>query len=249
MSSSGGENDRGYRLLEWDSGFFGFGVARLTVPTADTAGMAGIIDMLRSRGVSLAYWATDPGDAGAQLAACSNGGWLADEKATYVIGLRALPPDGIPPPEAEISEYRSNEVDDALYRLALQSGVHSRFRIDPRFPPGAFERLYREWMRRSVGGELARAVLVAGPAGRISGMLTVGEQGGRGDIGLVAVDQAARGRHVGTSLVRAALRWFVGNGYQSAQVVTQRANAHACRLYRACGFEIEQIRNVYHFWL
>jgi dTDP-4-amino-4,6-dideoxy-D-galactose acyltransferase len=238
-----------YRLLGWDSDFFGFGVARITAATVDTSALEAILAALRKQGVVLAYWSTDPRDMVAQEAARHNRGWLADEKTTFVIGLEKLRDSVVLPTAEPVREYASSRVDAALYRLALQSGVHSRFFVDPRFPRSLFEKLYREWIRKSVTRVLAKSVLVAGSADQITGMVTVGEKNGRGDIGLVAVDSASRGRGIGRSLVGAALGWFALHAYSTAQVVTQRANTQACQLYLRCGFAVESVENFFHFWL
>ena len=46
-----------------------------------------------------------------------------------------------------------------------------------------------------------------------------------------------------------AHRWFIDQGCQECQVVTQRANRRSCRLYARCGYRVEQVQRFYHFWL
>jgi dTDP-4-amino-4,6-dideoxy-D-galactose acyltransferase len=84
---------------------------------------------------------------------------------------------------------------------------------------------------------------------RIAGMITLGEKNGRGDIGLIAVNPASRGKGYGEALVRSAHRWFIRQGFHEAQVVTQRRNSSACHLFEKCGFSVEKIEHYYHFWL
>jgi dTDP-4-amino-4,6-dideoxy-D-galactose acyltransferase len=33
------------------------------------------------------------------------------------------------------------------------------------------------------------------------------------------------------------------------EVPTQLDNIQACRFYEKCGFQIKEIKNIYHFWL
>lgn len=53
-------------------------------------------------------------------------------------------------------------VDDPseLYELAIQAGVDSRYRLDPNFDSGEFERLYKTWIDNSLNGSIADYVLV-----------------------------------------------------------------------------------------
>jgi dTDP-4-amino-4,6-dideoxy-D-galactose acyltransferase len=92
-------------------------------------------------------------------------------------------------------------------------------------------------------------VLVAKEGRATLGMVTLGEKEKRGDIGLVAVSPEARGKRIGRLLVAAAERGFSARGYSLAQVVTQCVNKSACRLYEACGYRVEKIESVLHFWL
>jgi dTDP-4-amino-4,6-dideoxy-D-galactose acyltransferase len=97
--------------------------------------------------------------------------------------------------------------------------------------------------------ELADAILITGDGSQPTGMVTVSAKEGHGEIGLIAVDAASRGKHCGEALVRAAQRWYEERGLKSAQVITQGDNLPACQLYRKCGYTIGRVEYFYHFWL
>jgi len=236
-----------YVLLEWDSAFFGFPVARILTTKAHSLQLGRILSKLRQR-VALAYWMTDGGDLESAAAAKSHGGVLVDRKITYVMNLAS---GGEAAPEAGIvCEYVEGTSNSFLEDLAIQSGEHSRFNVDQKIPKDRFEEMYRIWMRRSVSRELADKVLVVrGEGDSISAMITVGDKNGQGDIGLVAVDSRWRGRGYGTALMLASRRYFVSKGYKYSQVVTQADNVAACALYRKSGYVVEKVENVFHFWL
>ena len=86
-------------------------------------------------------------------------------------------------------------------------------------------------------------------ANELLGLISLGTKEKRGDIGLMAVASNVRGRGIGQLLMQDAERCFVERGYAIAQVVTQRANNEGCRLYESCGYRVERIDNVFHFWL
>lgn len=234
-------------LLDWDSNFFGFPVARIELADLDTAQLTGLLSDLRQQGVRLVYWpARDVPASPEQIAAL--GGRLVDTKTTFLTDLTALNlihVDGSVPVEScDVAFPR-----DALRALAVQSGEYSRFAVDPNIPRAKFEELYMRWIDGSLSREIADEVLVIRDDGRIAGMITLGRKGDRGDIGLLAVDQAYRGRGYGEHLVRQAQAWFLDRGYRWGQVVTQGANMAACRLYTKCGYSVEKTEAYYHFWL
>ena len=239
-------------VLDWDSAFFGVKVARLNDPGLSDPQLSEALAALRADGVRLVYWHADrPRDADVigRL-----GGHLADRKVTYVMDVRGhagvngaleVPecPDGLVEPHAP-----SMPLQD-LESLAIQSGEHSRFALDPNIPREAFIGLYTRWIHRAIGQDMAQEVLVIRAGERVVAMVTLGVKNGRGDIGLLAVDQHHRGLHHGERLLQAARGWFQQAGVELAQVVTQGANVPACRLYEKCGYTVETVQHVHHFWL
>lgn len=237
-----------FQLLDWDSEFFGFAVARILPDKMSSAELGQTIASLKEHRVGLAYWASDPNDEESQKAARSGDGFLADRKVTYVIDVGRVA-DPVAGTEWITEEYGDPLPCGELEALAVRAGTYSRFKVDPRMPDGKSAELYKMWIRNSVKKTLADAVLVIRDAGRIAGMVTLGEKQGRGDIGLLAVAVGMQGRNIGVSLVRAGQRWARGKGYRFAQVVTQGENVAACRLYEKCGYTIDKIENFYHFWI
>lgn len=238
-----------YRILDWDSDFFGFKVVRINPSRLDGEQLSEIISHLRSHNVTLVYWPSrkDGGRVG-DGAIGRLGGYLVDEKITFVLELDDF--DAVQSGAAAVVErYDSTMAVSDLESLAIQSGEHSRFAVDPNIPREKFRELYRSWIRKCLTRELADQVLVIRAGGSVVGMVTLGGRNDRGNIGLIAVDQSSRGRGYGLALVRAAQVWFIGKDYASAQVVTQGRNVSACNLYRKCGYCVEKVEHYYHFWL
>ena len=234
------------QLLAWDSQFFGFGVARLTGEGLTSAQAAAALAECRAAGARLVYWHARPADAATNQAARQHGAWLADRKVTFAMPLP--PHQATTPADADIVATTTGTPQ--LEALAWQAGAYSRFALDPRLPANAFRHLYSEWLRNSLNGTIAQAVLTLPDAtGHALGLLTLGEKNGRADIGLLAVDAPARGQRVGRRLVAEAGRRAAGAGFAGLQVVTQRANAVACRFYESCGFALAQEEYIYHLWL
>jgi dTDP-4-amino-4,6-dideoxy-D-galactose acyltransferase len=231
--------------LDWDTEFFGLKVARLDDPGLVGATLAPIIAELRDQGVKLVYWSSNQeleDGVARQL-----GATLVDAKTTFVADLRD--PGMTEPTKARVEAWTATAASEELEQLAIQAGEFSRFALDPRIGRERFEALYRLWIQGSVARKLATEVLVIRETDRLAGFVTVGQRGGRGEIGLIAVDADFRVRGFGRTLVRAAQRRSLIEGHTTGQVVTQGANVAACDLYVACGYAVERVEHVYHFWL
>lgn len=235
-----------YKLLPWDSEFFGFRIASITEPNLDERNLSDLLRQLRQDRVELVYWpaASRLDDA----IALGLGGSLVDVKTTFAMQLADASSPVLSGPPSLVPYAPGMPLAD-LESLSIQSGKYSRFSIDPRIGRDRFEQLYRLWIHRSVSKAIAREVLVIEDGSHLVGMVTLAEVEGRGNIGLAAVSGACRGRGYGERLIRGAQAWFQAHGYQVAQVVTQGENAAACSLYSRCGYKLERQEFFYHFWL
>jgi dTDP-4-amino-4,6-dideoxy-D-galactose acyltransferase len=237
--------------LDWESEHFQFPVAQLTDAEADSSRLETALVAARRQGIELVVWPAASGRRVPPGLLDRFAGALVDEKTTFA---RRLLPAGVPNEPIShsvlIEPYAARVASPELITLAIAAGSYSRFRIDPHFPGEKFEAMYRIWIERSVRHELADEVLVARDQnGRQPlGMITLGQTSRCGSIGLIAVHQSARGRGIGLRLVLAGLAWMRVCHLQEARVVTQRANAPACRLYHRAGFRPESVRPIYHFW-
>jgi dTDP-4-amino-4,6-dideoxy-D-galactose acyltransferase len=241
--------DISIEILDWDTEFFGFRVARILPPRLNEAELRAIMSELREENVSLAYWGSDSSSSTSKESGLSAGGALVDNKVTYVLDLRKVDPDETRASQ-RIHKYSSRQCSEELEALAIECGGHSRFRVDPLIPNEQFEELFKVWMRRSVSKEIANSVWVADDENAgLSGVVTTRTTGGRGAIGLLAVHPHSQGKGLGRALVRAASSEFIAKGHKFAQVVTQGSNSRSCRLYESTGYQIERTENVFHFWI
>lgn len=236
------------QYLDWDSRLLNLKIAKIIPSLLTSTELKHCLDKLRREQIKLVYWAIDSNNRKAIEAAQNNHGHLVDHKLTYcqplnfnssLLDFSAL----------GVEFYGENYPNEELIRLAYNSGQYSRFRQDPYLTQIQFEAIYREWMVNSVNKSIAKDVLIIKQDQQIVGMTTVGEKNGRGDIGLLAVAENARGKRIGTRLVQAVLLYFIHHGYASSQVVTQKANLPACRLYEKNGYTVEKMEYFYHFWL
>lgn len=229
--------------LPWDSGCFGFKVARWRGPK-DFKALAAAIPALREAGIRLVYIFNPVSGEGPDAGLTGIGARWVDRRTVF---SRAL--DGDPQSLILVHTFPAKAPSRELRELALASGAHSRFRVDPAMPAHCFHALYEAWIRRSTMREIADEVLVHGRAGQVRGMVTIRQNEGVAHIGLIAVAADARGKGVGSGLVRAAEAWAFRHGASRMEVVTQGANQEAFALYGRCGYGIKAAEDVYHLWI
>jgi len=233
-----------YKLLPWDSNIFNIKTGRIIPVCLQEDQLVSILAEMRREEFRLVYWASEYQNAYDLL---PYSGMLVDKKTTFKINLQNISLDRLPPPKAK--PYCSSFSFAQLEKLAIQSGVYSRFARDTRFPHEKFIILYKTWIQKSVSGEMADEVLVIIKNNHVAGMVTLANKNGVGDIGLIAVDEKFRGRKIGQQLVLDSQRWFIQHGCHTACVVTQEDNVPAYRLYEKCGYQKTKTEFYYHFWL
>jgi dTDP-4-amino-4,6-dideoxy-D-galactose acyltransferase len=238
---------KNFQKLHWDSELFGYGVAKITSGSLNVAELNKVLAELRKNEIKLAYWSTDPKDRKSNNAAIANEGLLVDTKTTYL--RRLLSTDTLLDMTDSVISYLNKNVNNKVLSLALESGLYSRFRLDPHFKNNEFENLYKMWIENSLNGKIAKDVLVYCENDEELGLITLGTKDKRGDIGLLAVDESARGKSIGKILMHAAFEKFKELGFKKIQVVTQKSNTGACKFYEKLEFEKEKEENIYHFWL
>ena len=234
------------QLLDWDSHILDLSVAKILTTPLATQQLAALLQTLKTQGVTLVYWLIDSTDTLSQQAAQDCGGFLADEKLTYCLDLMALPPL---PADKEVEPYSAPTANAELEAIAIEISQFSRFANDPKLSAEQVSKLYKAWINNACRKIVAKAVLVIKKQASIAGMVVIDEKQSRGDLSLVGVVPAYQGQGLGKRLVHAAQHWCLEHNYFISQVVTQKTNPKACRLYESCGYQLEKEEYFYHFWL
>ena len=228
-------------LLKWDSEFFGFKVGRWEIMPPPPKDILSHILSNVPTGMRLVYLQSPTA-----LQNLPENIHLVDRKTVYTKTLYSASRVN----NASTAQPWSSLMNRmALDHLAIQAGFYSRFAVDPQMPAGSLERLYRLWIQRSVDKELADEVLVIANENVPIAMITVTTKSATGHVGLVAVDDAHRGKGLGRCLLQAAESWCATNGAKSMQIITQGGNIPACHLYESTGYKICKQDFLYHMWL
>jgi len=230
--------------LEWDSSFFGYSVA-----SASFQHSAGLIlevqvaiQEARVNGAQLLYLFMPKVEEHLRTAIEQIGARSMGQKVDFVKTVSS-PTESRTDPDIDLC----HAAHPQLERLAMQSGIHSRFRLDEGFQHQEYERLYREWLRTSLEENNNKQVLVAGDAAAPHGFITL-ELGKEGRIGLLAVDAAQRGQGLGARLMTEAERICSRHQITKLSVATQSQNTGACHFYETYGFTRRSEVDIFHVW-
>jgi len=138
--------------------------------------------------------------------------------------------------------------ESSLLPLALASGEFSRFKLDPGFSNGEFEKLYSIWLKNSLqetfNGKAIYSLDAQGP----NGLIVLKGMNRSIHIDLVAVAGRSRGAGLGKILLEQAVMYARNEKRPRVTVDTQRRNRTAINFYRSFGFREIGSSFIYHFW-
>lgn len=230
--------------LQWDSIFFGIKTGRIIFNQSEDD-LLELLPEARNQNYKLLYVFSDEYIELSDNILSKWNGYLVDRKIVYqkeVCCYNVLN-------KKIVSPYTSFEISKDLLDLAYISGSHSRFRLDKKFPTGSFERMYKEWLLKSLNGELADMVYVASENNKILGFVSLKCKDNIGEIGLIAVNNEVQGKGLGTKLINACEKYLTEKSIYTLFVATQLNNKQACQFYEKYSFKKHKATNIYHFWI
>jgi dTDP-4-amino-4,6-dideoxy-D-galactose acyltransferase len=235
------------RYLPWDSEFFALRIGRVVPTRLRPEDLTSIRQWCVGDRIDCLYFLADADDSATSQLAQDDGFRLVDIRVTLERANLHLTTEFAAPPNVLIRHWHPTDIS-ALSDLAGRSHRNSRFYADPHFSRERADALYRTWIERSCAGD-ADAVLVAelpsGIAGYVSCHL---REGMVGEIGLMAVNESARGAQLGRVLCASALHWLGQHKARRVTVVTQGRNVSAQRVYQHLGFRTSLTELWFHRW-
>lgn len=227
-------------FLPWDTEFWGVRAARLHANSVDDlAGADSVIAEDKIRWVSLLAPSTD---VALINAAVRLGYSIVDVRITLFKYLG----DCAASSHADLAALDDT---DQMAAIAATAFPLSRFSVDPHLDDRRCELFYDTWVRNSMNGQMADAVVVSRNDRQVDGFVTMRLRPDRtASLPLVAIRSDRRGRGVGNRLVTGALSWLAAQGAMNVDVVTQLSNLSAVRLYESVGFQAVDAGHWLHRW-
>ena len=229
-------------VLDWDTEFWGVRIGRVVAEELTEERLQDVDRWADELGLACVYYLAPGTDAASAHVAESGGFRLMDLR----VELRR---DAAPTPRSRGVREALPADRERLREIAAGSHGVTRFYADPHFPDERCDLLYATWIERSLEG-WAATVLVAERDGEPVGYCSchLDQPKAVGSIGLIAVDEDARGGGVGLALASAAVDWCAANGARTMSVVTQGRNAGALRTFQRAGFLVSSIDLWFHKW-
>lgn len=233
-------------LLPWDTGHWGFPVARLRSTTLQSKDCETAFEWCRNREVRCLYFCAGGTCAQTLRYAHQAGFRFVDVR----LDLECMSFQADPMTKVTHPIRPAGPADlTGLQNLARESHRDTRFFKDTNFDPEKARQLYARWLERDLRENhvfLAEdKQLEPSPLGYVT--VELGSHG-LARIGLVAVASRARHRGLGTGLLSYVLTWLASQGVSKVRVATQAANVVALRLYESAGFRATECRVWFHRW-
>lgn len=227
----------------WDTDFFGYNVGEYRVgSTRNLPNPKAIVELARSSDFRLVYLKSPVELDWSQVSSDQNA-YLIDKKVTFSRTTESSKQ------HSEIFLFEDSVPDERMISIALQTGEYSRFGRDREFHNNEFEKLYTEWINKSVSKKIAHAVWISqGNGTQTTGLITLALKGDSSEIGLLGVDKHFRGQKLGKKLVETAISYSHSTGFNQITVATQLENEPACAFYTTLGFKVLTIEYIYHIW-
>lgn len=237
-------------LLEWDTRFWGFPIARIEPATLSSTALEEVLAWCSAHEIRCLYFRAD-GSCPRTLALAFLGGFrFVDVRVELDLSL-PVPPITHRNPEPDIVRPATVEDLPVLRELAASAHRDSRFFKDDSFDAKRVGDLYRAWIDRDFVRHFVLTCESSKHPGQPCGYVTCvcHANSTEGQIGLIAVAPEHVGRGLGTRLMHAALNWFEKEGLRTVKVVTQAPNVRAMRLYETIGFRTSNVTLWFHKWL
>jgi dTDP-4-amino-4,6-dideoxy-D-galactose acyltransferase len=223
--------------LDWDSNFFGYKIGMLNLPINAT------VEDVSTDDYRLVYIFAN--EAIEQRLCNKKGIELIDIKTELI---KKINNDSIIISEEESIVIKVlTELNDELLQLVIESGAYSRFKLDKKFVNKEFERLYSAWIEKALNNS-SSVVFGAFLNKKLVGFISLSFEFEIAQIGLIAVQEYARNKHIGKQLLAAANNFAMKQKMKYIAVVTQQDNKNALLFYERNGFTIHKKNYIYHLW-
>lgn len=224
-----------FAIQEFDTDILGFTVAKIIdIPFNDkTAIRNGIENLLKELSKKNIRYITYRVKANDFLAIST----LEEMGFLLVDGLISLEINTVICADKKNPLIRIATIKDMLQLEELSLGAFSltRYYTDPLIKKENADKIYLQWVKNSLTGEVADLVLVHEVNNKLNGFVALQRHG---HIPLIAVAEEMRGKGIAKQLIESTYEYFTTWKANKIKIETQVVNVPALRAYISCGFKI-----------
>lgn len=238
-----------FKLLEWDSDFFGLNIGYVSCRRLTKNIEAYIKQKSLELNIDMIQYNCNCHDQVSILTAEKNGYSFVDVRVTFELMLQKI-------------EVKNSELDSIVFRKGEEKDIKklrktageiytlSRYYFDQKFNQEKVREFYEGWLEKGIRGEYDDYCFILEVDQQAVAFTTVKENDdGTADVGIVGVDKNYSGRSLGTILLEKVITDLQKRNLSALRVVTQGRNYPAQRLYQKSGFITNQMELWYHKWL
>ncbi|MEM4261011.1 MAG: GNAT family N-acetyltransferase [Candidatus Woesearchaeota archaeon] len=229
------------KKLNWDTDFFGFGIAHLEETDEKIESLNGLEDFNKSNNIKLVQSLVDIKNIQFIELLENSGFHYVDTRVDFVIDLKKLNSTSY----FEIALI--NDIPEILY-IADKLFMDSRF-FHPIFSEKKANELFKLWAAKAVKGEFDDICLKSSDntTSEVNGFVTIkfiNKTEAR--IGLIGVSKNHLGKGIGTKLINSAISFLKEKEFEKLYIATQGKNLGAINLYIKSGFKIKSLHNWFY---
>jgi ribosomal protein S18 acetylase RimI-like enzyme len=230
------------KKLNWDSDFFNIEIGSFTYEEDEKFSLQEIHNLIKDSSYDLIYIFKNLKFFPPTFTPELN---LVDTKVIFKKNITNLVIDT---PKIEYYDKLNKPRLKEIYNLAYNSGFYSRFKLDERFKPSDFVKLYKKWVDNCIDSNTINDLLVYVEDNQLLGFVTVNYSKKKATIGLIAVNHAFRGKSIGSTLMKKVEYLAMLKGCFTVEVATQLENEEACAFYKKNNYQVSEMKNIYHIW-
>lgn len=230
---------RCFKILEWDSNFFGIKVARID-SNLNKHNIINVFSQLNCEGVDLVYF-----NSRFLVGEDKNyKNYLLDKRVSLLKKLKDKKPW-----DDRVKLFSGNVPTGKMIELSRRVAQNSRFYFDPNIPEKKVYEMYEIWLKKSISKEMATDVLVYENENGILGFATIKIlSNDKALIPMLAVDRNFEGLGISFMLMQAIETFLLNKGCDYLVSETRAKNLRALKVYKRFGITCEPSHYINHLW-
>jgi dTDP-4-amino-4,6-dideoxy-D-galactose acyltransferase len=238
-----------FKLMEWDSEFFGINIGYVSCRRLTENIELYIREKSREMKIDMIQYNCNCHDQVSIFTAEKNNYSFVDVRVTFELMLQKT--ESLSHDHQDVVFRKAKEKDIAiLSKIAGEIYILSRYYFDGNFDQEKVREFYEGWLEKGVRGEFDDYCFILELDNQPVAFTTVSiSEDNTADIGIVGVNANYAGKSLGTILIQKVISELRDMKLKSLRVVTQGRNYPAQRLYQKSGFITSQMELWYHNWL